>query len=361
MKAVKIIAFILSGVITTTGITHASPAGVYAHTANRDWENDDEIKKNGGNTEECEDIARQLVYGKVGSKLNVVFGGGRENFLPKWKKDVSGGRGKRTDNINLIEQWKVTQTQQNHTRKYVQTRDELLNLPNHLDNVLGLFATSHMPFHLDADETSYPTLAEMVSKALDILENQHKQHGRGYFLFVEGGRIDHGHHYTQAIKALDETVEFNKAVELTKSRTSEEDTLIVVTADHSHTMSMSGYSSRKNDIFGVNNGQIADDELPYATLSYANGPGYEGNILLSAGGKRKNLLETNMKDKNYEFPTTVPLEYETHGGDDVAVFASGPYSHLFTGVFEQNFIPHAMGFASCIGNGLKSPTCSTIL
>lgn len=236
IKAIKLVAFILSGVITTTGITNASPAGVYAHIANRDWENDDNIRRAGGDPDKCDDIARQLVYGKVGSKLNVVFGGGREHFLPKWKKDVSGGTGKRTDNINLIEQWKITQAEQNHTNKYIQTRDELLNLPNNLDNVLGLFATYHLPFHLDSDEKMYPSLKEMVGKALDILEKQHEQHGKGYFLFVEGGRIDHGHHFTQAIKALDETIEFNKAIEMTKNRTSEEDTLIVVTADHSHNL-----------------------------------------------------------------------------------------------------------------------------
>lgn len=50
------------------------------------------------------------------------------------------------------------------------------------------------------------------------------------------------------------------------------------------------------------------------------------------------------------FPSTVPLESETHGGDDVAVFASGPYAQLFTGVFEQHFIPHALGYASCLSD-----------
>lgn len=57
-----------------------------------------------------------------------------------------------------------------------------------------------------------------------------------------GGRIDHGHHYSQAVRALDETVEFEKSIDLARKRTSEEDTLIVVTSDHSHTMSIAGYS-----------------------------------------------------------------------------------------------------------------------
>lgn len=55
---------------------------------------------------------------------------------------------------------------------------------------------------------------------------------------------------------------------------------------------------------------------------------------------------------NYTFPSLVPIPRETHGGDDVAVFAKGPWSHLFSGNYEQNFIPHAIAYASCIGPGL---------
>jgi alkaline phosphatase len=54
---------------------------------------------------------------------------------------------------------------------------------------------------------------------------------------------------------------------------------------------------------------------------------------------------------DYTFPATAPMFSETHGGDDVIVFARGPWSHLFAGTFEQNFIPHVMAFASCVGNG----------
>lgn len=51
------------------------------------------------------------------------------------------------------------------------------------------------------------------------------------------------------------------------------------------------------------------------------------------------------------YPATVPLSSETHGGDDVGIFAIGPYAHLFTGVLEQNVIPHLMAYASCVGEG----------
>jgi alkaline phosphatase len=63
------------------------------------------------------------------------------------------------------------------------------------------------------------------------------------------------------------------------------------------------------------------------------------------------LCDTFTAGVNYQFPTTLPLSSETHGGDDVAVFARGPWSHLYAGSFEQNFIPHVMAYASCVGNG----------
>lgn len=93
-----------------------------------------------------------------------------------------------------------------------------------------------------------------------------------YFLFVEGGLIDHAHHATYGQKAFDETVEFSKAIQKAINMTNSEDTLIVVTSDHAHTMSFSGYPIRGNDILGI--AGTAKDHLPYATITYANGPGY---------------------------------------------------------------------------------------
>lgn len=344
-----------TGLITTTSVSHASPAGVYAHVANRDWENDADVKADDADPTVCTDIASQLINGEVGRNLNVILGGGRQNFLPEHVRDPSGVFGKRKDGRNLIEEW---QRQHTNSAHYVHTRRQLLELNNQTSRVLGLFAPYHMPYHLDADAAEQPTLEEMVQAALGILERQSA--GRGYFLFVEGGRIDHGHHDTLALRAIDETAEFDKSVRWARTHSSVDDTLIVVTSDHSHTMSLAGYSSRKNDIFGINDGQLAADDLPYATLSYANGPGYNSNYLKEDGGtvKRKNLRSINMKNKDFMFPTAVPLASETHGGDDVAVFASGPYAHLFTGVFEQHFIPHAMAYASCL-SGARSMCSDT--
>lgn len=125
-----------------------------------------------------------------------------------------------------------------------------------------------MHFRLTANSKLQPTLKEMTKKAIEILSKE----SNGFFLFVEGGIIDGGHHMTTARTVLDETVELSKAVQQAVDMTSEDDTLIVVTSDHSHTMTMAGYPDRGNDILGMS-GYPGADGLPMATLSYANGPG----------------------------------------------------------------------------------------
>lgn len=133
-------------------------------------------------------------------------------------------------------------------------------------NGLGLFNESHMNFRLKSNAVTQPTLEEMTRKAIELLQKEPK----GFVLFVEGGLIDKGHHGTWARLALDETVEFSKAVAEAASMTSEDDTLIVVTSDHAHTMTMAGYPIRGEDILGTTH-QLAQDNMTYTTLSYANG------------------------------------------------------------------------------------------
>nr|AUF74484.1 Cry8Ea3 toxin-binding alkaline phosphatase [Holotrichia parallela] len=324
-----------TGIVTTTRITHASPAGAYANTADRDFESDADTPDS-----KCKDIAHQLVYSEVGKNLNVVLGGGRREFLPNTVTDEGGQRGRRLDGENLIEAW--LKSKQGHKAQYVWNRTELENVAGDTEYLLGLFEDNHCKYHLDAEDND-PSLTEMTEKAIELLASAEN----GYFLFVEGGRIDHAHHETRAQKALDETVEFHKAIERAVELTNKEDTLIVVTADHAHTMSVSGYAERGNDILGICD--KADDELPYMTLSYANGPGYRASV----GGRRTDVTNDNTHDKNYRFPVIAPLEDETHGGDDVSIYSQGPWSHLLTGVIEQNVIPHIMAYASCVGDGLK--------
>ncbi|XP_017487432.1 PREDICTED: membrane-bound alkaline phosphatase-like [Rhagoletis zephyria] len=327
-----------AGLVTTTRVTHASPAGMYAHVADREWENDAVLATDCGRDSELPDIAQQLVHGEVGKQLKVIFGGGKREFIDSsiYKK------GNRQDGRNLIEEYQ----QQSTRNAYVETFEELDDLDLSVyDRVLGLFHKSHLDYYLDADETQ-PTLKEMTVRAIEMLQKDEN----GFFLFVEGGRIDTAHHKNLAEYALAETVEFSKAIEAAREMTSEEDTLIVVTADHSHAFTNAGYQNRGSDIFDVTPTK-ADDDKSYLALSYANGPGFE-EYYNTKKYKRRN--PEKVRETTYTFPATVPLESATHGGEDVAVFASGPWSHLFTGVYEQNTVPHSMAYAACLGDGLKA-------
>ncbi|XP_055846255.1 membrane-bound alkaline phosphatase-like [Episyrphus balteatus] len=331
-----------AGFVTTTRVTHASPSGVYAHTADREWENDSEVKKSCGAASGVQDIAYQLIHGDVGSKLKVMLGGGRMHFT-----DASLGKGgKRSDGRNLIEEY----TSQGSRNVYVETRDQLLKVSTRTtDRLLGMFQDSHLKYNLEVTpETNQPTLEEMTKKAIELLQKEKN----GYFLFVEGGKIDLAHHENQPQLALDEALQFSKTIEMARSMTSEEDTLIVVTADHSHAFSYSGYAKRGASIFGPTKDK-ADDGKPLLTLSYANGPGFK-TYYDTEKNDRIDPTSVDKTDPHVAYPTTVELDLETHGGDDVAVYASGPWSHLFTGVYEQNTIPHLYAYAACMGNGLKA-------
>ncbi|KAK7077206.1 hypothetical protein SK128_002164 [Halocaridina rubra] len=162
-----------------------------------------------------------------------------------------------------------------------------------------------------------------------------------------GGLIDHGHHGNKAIKALTETLEMDEAVEIAKKMTNPSDTLIVVTADHSHTMTINGYPSRHTDILGL--GDYSDEDyMPFTTILYGNGPGYRPSV----NGHRPDPSEDDLHDVNYRQAGAVPINSAAHAGEDVGLWATGPFSHLFTGVYEQNYIPHALAYAACVGNGL---------
>lgn len=95
-----------TGVITTTTVTHASPSGNYVHIGNRMWESNVEVLASGCDDKVTSDIAEQLIRGSVGSKLDVIMGGGRRNFLPKTFIDEQGSKGGRSDGSNLINEWK---------------------------------------------------------------------------------------------------------------------------------------------------------------------------------------------------------------------------------------------------------------
>jgi alkaline phosphatase len=188
-------------------------------------------------------------------------------------------------------------------------------------------------------------------------------------LLVEGGRIDHAHHFGNAHRALTDTLAFSDAVRTALEMVDLDETLVVVTADHSHVLTFAGYPARGNPILGLVRGTSGEETpegpfaldalgLPYTTLSYANGPGYTGRSDRQAEGAKRHrhdfsamaairagrpdLRTLDPTDPDYLQEATVPLKDETHGGEDVPVYAAGAGAGAFRGSLEQHVLFHLM-------------------
>ncbi len=318
------------GIVTTTRITHATPASVFSRSADRDWEADSNIPAD-QQGQGCKDIALQLAE----ADFDVALGGGTAMFYGK-----TGG-GRRADAAaDLPAQWAAK-------NGGVVVKDAAgLNAAPMNKPVFGLFNPSHMTFMADRKpDSSEPTLTDMTAQAIARL----KSDPDGYYLMVEGGRIDHAHHAGQAGYALEEAVEFARAVQWAVDHTDPKDTLIMVTADHSHVLTIAGYPRRGNDILGLvvppaGRGEdggdgtspvLAGDGKPYTTLGYANGP---GGIYKDEDGDGEHARPVPDTGINARQQALVPLGSETHGGEDVALFATGPGASRARGVIEQNVI-----------------------
>ncbi len=328
-----------TGIVSTARITHATPAATYAHTANRNWENDAAMPAE-ARAAGCIDIARQLVEWDHGDGFEVILGGGRAQFLPSGATDPEepAQHGVRGDNRDLTAEWLARHAD----GAYVWNRQQFDAFDaTRTPRLLGLFERDHMRFEAQraSDVAGEPSLTEMTLKAIEVLERDSK----GYVLMVEAGRIDHAHHLGLAGLALEDTVELDRAVRAVVDRVDPGDTLIIVTADHSHNLTIAGYPQRGNPILG----RVVDiegresqgtDGLPYTTLSYANGPG-------AGSGPRRDPAGSDTTALDYLQPALVPLPSASHGGEDVAVRASGPWAHLLQGTIEQNLIYHVMAYA----------------
>ncbi len=339
-----------TGVVSTARVTHATPAACYAHTPERDWESDKELSA-AAKAAGFPDIARQLIEFDHGDGIEVVLGGGREYFLPSTRQDPedSTAKGRRTDGRDLTKEW----TAKFPGSQFVwnQAQFDALDARNG-KHVLGLFERSHMEYEADRlkDTGGEPSIAQMTEKAIEILKRSGGD--KGFFLMVEGGRIDHAHHAGNAARALEDALAMADAVKVADDLTDERDTTILVTADHSHVFTIGGYPARGNDILGKvitldSTGEVedaptlADDGKPYTTLAYANGPGF-------VKGERPDLSEVDTTELGYLQQAVVPLGSETHAGEDVALYARGPSAQFVAGAQEQTHsfyvMAHALGF-----------------
>ncbi len=337
-----------TGVVSTARLTHATPASTYSHTSSRDWESDADIFRSNKEAYDAKfpDIARQLIEFPYGDGLEVAMGGGRYNFIPKETKDPEFPdnprlNGMRLDKRDLTEEWKSKYKNAEYVWNKKQFDEIDTKKTKHL---LGLFEPSHMKYEYDRkkDVAGEPSLSEMTSKAIDILSNNKK----GYFLMVEAGRIDHAHHDGNAFRALTDAIELSNAVRTAKSKIDLKDTLIIVTADHSHVFTIAGYPARGNNILGLvrevgNDGKVEENpaldvnKKPFTTLGYANGTG-------NVAGERPILTDEKVTNPDYKQEATIPRTSESHGGEDVAIFADGVNSWMFHGVMEQNWIFYVM-------------------
>ena len=317
-----------TGAVTTTRITHATPAVTYAHICHRDAENN---------------IAAQAVPGgsgynsALGDGVDVMLGGGRRHFIPK---TATGS--KRSDGRDLTAEFQA----KGYT--YVKSNTELKTVSASSTNkLLGLFNADHMNYDLDRLEDSTidePSLADMTTKAIDILSKNPK----GFFLMVEGGRIDHALHDTRAKKALQDTVAFDAAIKtaIDKMKVIDPDlknTLIVVTADHDHTLVLNGYAARTGKTSATEPGvlglvksyvnkalSLVDiNNMPYTIIGFGNGP--------NRPGSRTALDDATVTAKTYQQEATVPVAdgSETHGGTDVFLGAIGRGAENFTGIINN--------------------------
>ncbi|MFZ2472996.1 MAG: alkaline phosphatase [Methanothrix sp.] len=196
-----------TGLITTTRITHATPAAFYAHVDNRDNESE---------------IADQLAK----SNVEVILGGGLQYFVGKNDTDPTGKESKRNDDRNLLANF----ASNGYAFVYNGTAFQNIDAKK-TEKLLGLFESSHLQYELERQSSpeKEPSLAEMTKKAMAILS----QNPEGFFLMVEGGRIDHAGHERNLSKMVADTLAFDEAVKTALDFASKNnDTLVIVTADH---------------------------------------------------------------------------------------------------------------------------------
>ncbi|MGH6644783.1 MAG: alkaline phosphatase, partial [Bradyrhizobium sp.] len=252
-------------------------------------------------------------------------------------------KGRRKDGRDLFAEWKAKSP--NRTVVTDKAGFDAFDFKGK-GQILGLFEPSHMQYDIDRpkDGKGEPSIADMTKAAITRLS----QNDKGYVLMVEGGRVDHGLHAGNAARALSDAAALDEAIAAARAMTSDKDTLIIVTADHSHTLMIQGYPERNNPILGlVREGDklaLAADGKPYTTLSFGNGP---GSICKVQADKtwlcdRADLTKVDTTNPDFLQPSLTPLGSETHGGEDVAIFAGGPGANLFSGTMEQNEIFHVM-------------------
>ena len=313
-----------TGVVSTARLTHATPAATYAHVCHRDAEYD---------------ISRQAVPGgagfnpALGAGVDVMLGGVSYYWRPYNATSTPRGR---PDGRDLVAEL------QGQGYSFASDLAGIHAAPATAGSkLIGLFdfalSQGHMSYELDRDAAKEPSLSQMTTKAIDILS----KNGKGFFLMVEGGRIDHALHGSNAARALADTKAFDDAIQTAVDKMKLLDpelknTLIVVTADHDHTMAFNGYGKRGTDPLGLNINYVTGapntdvNGNSYTTLVFGN-----GSSRLAVRGPLDSATVTN---KDYLQEVAIRRGgpgSETHGGGDVMLFADGAAAKTFKGTIDN--------------------------
>ncbi len=314
------------GAVTTTALTHATPASTFSHVCHRDA---------------AYAIARQIVPGgegynqALGDGVDVLMGGGRHHFTPFDKAANPKGR---ADGRDLMAEF----AQQGYA--VGATRADMMSArPGR--KFVGIYSKDdHLDYSL-ARRPEQPTLSDMALKAIELLSTDPD----GFFLMVEGGKIDHALHDNNAKNALADTVAFDEAIQAAIERMRQidpglENTLIVITADHDHTMVLNGYPKRGSKVL-----DIVHDYATGQPKKDADGKTF--TALVFGNGKvrpdvRADVDSAAAQDDKYQQEAGVRTVYESHGGGDVKLYATGAGSAPFKGTIENTQVFHLMKAAA---------------
>lgn len=330
-----------TGIVSTANITDATPAAMLTHTRRRSEQNY---------------IATDMLNDK--HRPDVIMGGGSRHFLP-----MSTPGSKRKDNVDVIKSF------EDLGYTFSGTKTELENTPKSEDKILGLYQLDNMNVYIDREVTKNPSvlksfndqpgLVEMTEKAIDTLS----KNPNGFFLMVEGACIDKQLHLLDWQRAAYDNIEMDKAIGAAeKFAAKNNDTLIVVVADHAHGASITGtyheldgktgregvrcYQDAKWPTFQDADGDgYPDNPDPSITLAvqFANHPDYNENYRFKdvptvpsiMGKDGKAIANPQIKGELLRGNIPTSDDQEVHSADDIILNAGGPGSEYFKGVMDN--------------------------
>lgn len=202
----------LTGLVVTSRVTHATPAAFSAHVVHRDMEADIAVQQMGDYP--------------LGRQVDLMLGGGRCFFLPNTTEGSC-----RTDGRDLTREsadygWEHVLNYSQY-KALLEKHNGTLPLP-----AMGLFHPSHMNFNIDRKEDEEPSLSEMAQDALKSLKS-HAKKNQGFFLMIEGSRIDMGAHNNDPVAHVHEILEYHKVIQVVRDFVAlNSDTVMISTSDH---------------------------------------------------------------------------------------------------------------------------------